>query len=371
MSNTRLQFQFKRRKGPPPTTLILLLQLFLFILSISVYCSKPSFCLALPAVAAVVAALPTHPKSQHYKWSQSVESATGIASSMETSSSSTSFSRYNDDDDDALPSLVLRSKKRIRNVNPYNHQAVAVADIFASYPRFISWKNVTFGFCSMKPRVVATTKKNNNKNSNTKNCWDVYNPLLGVTFLTFGPPIHTTVVQQTTNNHKLSSSSRRTNGSTSGVFSRIKQLVSSSVGTPTNRTTIVVTQIPIVGGLLVNNKNRKRVSKLSNDDDGTRTQQSLDHGSLRFEFQQDVAFSTSTSTATDDDTRDGDDRHQIQITTGLKTQIVGYNPAIVGDAPVNPIRKVVYLSSQRLVHAYVMYRFHAYASSELNSRVQM
>jgi len=42
----------------------------------------------------------------------------------------------------------------------------------------------------------------------------------------------------------------------------------------------------------------------------------------------------------------------------------GYYPAIAGPAPVNPIRKAAYLSSQSLIHAYVMWRFHGMVLTE-------
>jgi len=345
MTNTRLQLQFNRRKAPPVALVLLLL------LSIA---SKPTIFKTPPVAAATAAvasaALHHSPRNnQKFRWSQSVDSATGVASSLETSSSST-FLRYtrddddDDDDDDASPFVVGTTKRRNvmdQSSRRRSHIRRRAAEIFASYPQYISWNSVSFGFCSTK-RVA--NPNNNNGGSKKKNannprddCFDIYNPFVGVTFLTFGPLSHTVQTK------KIS----RRNG---GIFSRFKKSLSSSCSTNLQllEHTIFVTEIPILSGCLVNRR------KLTNKSDRN---ESTYYGSLRFEFQQDVS------------TTDKDDLHQV--TTGLKTQIIGYTPAIVGDAPVNPIRKVVYLSSQRLVHAYVMYRFHAYASSEMRRAIEL
>ena len=44
----------------------------------------------------------------------------------------------------------------------------------------------------------------------------------------------------------------------------------------------------------------------------------------------------------------------------LESRVEDYHPAISGGVPVNPVRRLMYLGSQRLVHAYVMHRFHCY-----------
>jgi hypothetical protein len=56
---------------------------------------------------------------------------------------------------------------------------------------------------------------------------------------------------------------------------------------------------------------------------------------------------------------------------GIESQICGnYRPALAGAAPVHPLRKALYLSSQSLVHAYVMWRFHGRAASRMIESIE-
>lgn len=42
----------------------------------------------------------------------------------------------------------------------------------------------------------------------------------------------------------------------------------------------------------------------------------------------------------------------------VESRIMGYRPWLVGSAPVSPIRKFLYLSTQSKMHAYITWRFH-------------
>lgn len=96
-----------------------------------------------------------------------------------------------------------------------------------------------------------------------------------------------------------------------------------------NHMSEVITEIPILGGMLTCRcHDRENVDKNDN--------QSL--GMLQFEYLQ-------------------QQNKKSQIGK-MKTRIVNYKPAIAGCAPLNRVRKLFYLSLQRPIHAYVMWRFH-------------
>lgn len=298
-----------------------------FLLSI-VY--KPTILFARLAVAGKVTATATVlPRSKSpttttnkFRWSQSVDSVTGVASSLETSSFTSMFSKYEGDDGELLP-MVTRLRRLCI------HRRVAEI-ILTSYPQFVARKSVTFGLLSTKRR--ASTNQEGLKNGRRDNlegdyCVDLYNPLLGVSFLTFGPVRH---------HHHIQKNMKVKFGA---IFSMILPFV--GVTQLVNERSNFITEIPIIGGCLVNRKCRKITT--------SEAEQRPHYGSLRFEIQQDKSLQY-----------DRGNIHHLQTTMELKTQIIGYTPTIVGIAPVNPIRKLVYYSSQRLAHAYVMFRFHTH-----------
>jgi hypothetical protein len=47
----------------------------------------------------------------------------------------------------------------------------------------------------------------------------------------------------------------------------------------------------------------------------------------------------------------------------LVTSIQGYRPALCGQSPVHPLRSTLYLWTQSIVHAHIMWRFHRYCCS--------
>jgi len=224
----------------------------------------------------------------NFQWSASVDSTSGVASSLEESLWHSSLSKKR--------ASLLKFSKQTR---------ILASEIFESYPHFLSLKKVTFGLCSVK--------KNDNK---VDHCIDLYCTLFKrVTLLSFGRP-------------------------TKSFYNSKESASQQHYG--------VVTEIPILGGCLVNNRIRK-----VKDEESTNPYY---YGRLRFELIiQDLA-------------KEGN-KNEFPYTARLKTQIIGYKSAIVGDVPVNPLRKLTYLSTQRLVHAYVMFRFHAYASSQIIDNV--
>lgn len=50
-------------------------------------------------------------------------------------------------------------------------------------------------------------------------------------------------------------------------------------------------------------------------------------------------------------------------TSSIVTRVSGYRPALTGQPPVSRIRSAVYVSTQSLIHAGVMWRFHRYCWS--------
>ena len=111
-----------------------------------------------------------------------------------------------------------------------------------------------------------------------------------------------------------------------------------------NRRRSIQVDFPVIGGLL----------------DGKRQAQATvspikisEHGRIRFVVEQEEVKIQ--------DTCKEKSRRSQTLWSNLRIESSicgGYCPAISGGAPVNALRKVAYLSSQSLVHAYVMWRFH-------------
>ena len=104
---------------------------------------------------------------------------------------------------------------------------------------------------------------------------------------------------------------------------------------------------PVIGGLL----DGKRDATYSS------SKNTNEHGCIRFVVEQEEIR---------DGVGDGKqrDRRCWRIVRLESCICDGYHPAIAGAVPVNPIRKAAYLSSQSLIHAYVMWRFHGMVLTE-------
>ena len=55
----------------------------------------------------------------------------------------------------------------------------------------------------------------------------------------------------------------------------------------------------------------------------------------------------------------------------LETRIIQFKPSLAGSVPIRMIGKTIYLYSQRIVHAYVMWRYHKYIHTELSKLTQV
>lgn len=51
-------------------------------------------------------------------------------------------------------------------------------------------------------------------------------------------------------------------------------------------------------------------------------------------------------------------------TSSITTRLFGYRPTLIGQPPISMIRSAFYLSTQSLIHAGVMWRFHRYCWSQ-------
>jgi hypothetical protein len=107
-------------------------------------------------------------------------------------------------------------------------------------------------------------------------------------------------------------------------------------GTPTStcHSKTVQTVIPILDGLLV------RKSVRVNHQDNEQAKKSFGHLRLIARFENDTRTPLNPIT--------------------ISTELIDYPPTIVGPAPVCSLRKALYLKSQGLLHAYVMWRFHGH-----------
>ena len=94
----------------------------------------------------------------------------------------------------------------------------------------------------------------------------------------------------------------------------------------------VLSSIPVLGGLLA--------CCVGDEASATSSKERL--GELRFQLTQNA-------------------KHGLRI----ETRMVDYRPSIAGMPPVDCLRKSLYSSSQRLMHAYVMWRFHNHCYSML------
>ena len=100
-------------------------------------------------------------------------------------------------------------------------------------------------------------------------------------------------------------------------------------------TRIETFSLPIMGGLLSSKSGDK-----------------TDQGSLLFSFRSDATISNPN-----DNIQDG--------CLTIRTAIVGYRPWLAGPAPLAAWRRRAYLSSQSLIHAYVMWRYHRHVCQTL------
>jgi len=255
----------------------------------------------------------------NYQWEASIDNKTGLASSKETS----------------YASFLQNEKKLFKN-----HQKIKAEEVFVKYPQFLGSKEVLFGLLTTRSDIPDDSdnelkkckdeKTDVKEKQKSKLCNNDYHeiclpiPFVTIPFLKFG-------------RHKTK------------FRSRMKQ-----------KGRVVTTDIPIVGGLLTcsypdkqNSTSRKKhcITEFS-------------HGKLRFKYTQQELL-PSLIQRMHGKVKPTCSPGRI-IASKLQTQIIDYRPSLAGEGlPLNPMRKMLYLSLQRPTHAYVMWRFHKYFHEQL------
>lgn len=265
-------------------------------------------------------------KRTTYQWKANLHRSTGVATSFEQSifKSSTSTS-------------TLSASKDSQNI------IIILQEIFSRYPKYLSRPSLTFGLCktsSSSSLLPSSSSITNNLQSS----------ILHLNLLSFGTP---RLIQSSS-----SSSKKKLLKDTKYCRQSINSMNDDNVDI------ICCVEIPIVGGLLANiNIDCKEEVE--------------DNGCLRFTFLQQQQQSTTTPQSTNNN-----NNHDNQITTRivLTTQIAGnYRPTIACGTssssssrlllPISKFRKLVYCSTQRMVHTYVMWRYHDHVVNEYMKKI--
>ena len=262
-------------------------------------------------------------KRRSYQWDAKLHQSTGIATSFEQS-----IFRYkhqqppicNVEDVDGSSSILHRppplsttKKKQIKQI---------IQDIFSSYPKFLSKSSLTFGLCRSIPSDVEK-----------EDCNHLQTSLLHLNVLTFGK---TLIVK-----------------SPKHIFIDNKALLS------TEKEVVCCIEIPIEGGLLANIESKSSTT--------TKSKKDKDHGCIRFTWLQ--TKQPKQPNQQQDFKKHNKYHHPEKII--LITEIRGnYHPTLAGNKlPISNMRKVLYYSTQRMVHTYVMWRYHDYVVKEYSRRI--
>ena len=184
-------------------------------------------------------------------------------------------------------------------------------EIFSKYPQFLGERTLTLGLCS-----VAPSKKNPHQ------C-NLRSSIIPVDVLIFGSP------------RIVSSKSSKFETIGGGDGSEICEKI------------ICCVEIPIVGGLLAHT---------SSKDDAINSDSEF--GFLKFTWIQQSENKV-------------DKLQQRQSDIILVTEIAGYyRPTLAGkNTPIPYWRKKLYCSTQRMFHAYVMWRYHGFVANEFTRSV--
>lgn len=136
-------------------------------------------------------------------------------------------------------------------------------------------------------------------------------------------------------------------------FSKVVLLTFGPVQEVSKNTNKYKVKLPITGGLLAMQEETN--SKIL----GNRK----DYGCLLFQ-----THCCDSVRLMNDDGTNKKQTNTNSLTCNLQTDIAGnYCPRIAGPAPVSSLRKWMYLSSQSIVHAYVMFRFHNTWNKRINT----
>lgn len=238
-------------------------------------------------------------RARRFRWRASLDRNTGEASATEIST--------------CTPRR--RSKRAGAQDAPITScDEKSLIDLLKSYPVWLSRPSVSFGVLRIsglsKPRDVTRTRTNGiEAQQGSAIGMSINDSLFGLNLLCFGNPQSTVTAM-------------KANGG--------------------NRRRSIQVDFPVIGGLLDGKRQTQGV---------TSTNDINEHGCIRFIVEQEEVKMRDEEKAQ----RSQAFWSNVRIESSICD---GYCPAISGSAPVNPIRKVAYLSSQSLVHAYVMWRFH-------------
>ena len=206
------------------------------------------------------------PKKGSFAWKATVDRATGLASSQESS-------------------RVPQRSTLFRILDQHDTVRKLSKDLFSDYPSWLCRFHVTFGFL----KAVQ---------SNENGSYEIQDRIFGIRLLTFGKARTRALTRKTVQ--------RKNNESP-------KQLSTSTV------------TLPITGGLLSRTVPRKSKSAMV--------------------FTLTALRSMESSTLPLQSCR-------------IVTELSGFRPLLAGEAPIRPFRACLYLSTQSIIHAHVMWRLH-------------
>jgi len=219
-----------------------------------------------------------------------------------------------------IASSFEQSVFEVRGINeislPNKDEVTKMArQLFSNYPDFLGRPSLTLGLCRAVP--------------SSKNC-HLQTSLFPLDVLTFGTPRVVSSKPHSRNSH----------GEKWGDGISIIGLGE----------VLCCIEIPIVGGLLVANN-----LDPSSSSSKSITKREHDHGCLRFTW-----LSIKN-------------HRQQQPKIVLVTEIAGnYRPSLAGNKLPTPAwRNMVYCSTQRMFHAYVMWRFHLFVAKEYRRKIIM
>ena len=242
-----------------------------------------------------------------FTWRANLNGLTGVATSFEQS-----VFQPENNDDIMHPST---NKKVVQKI---------VQDIFSQYPIYLGSPSLTLGLCRS---VVSSTTSHVMKNENEDSYCNLQTSLFHFNMLSFGKPrliksnsnIRSTIVDNVC----------RFSDDTDTTIIKDGEI-------------ICCVEIPIVGGLL------------ANVNDSISTGSNEDHGCLRFTWLQ---------------TQPNNYQHTSKII--ILTEIAGrYQPALAGTKlPISKLNNILYCSTQRMLHVYVMWRYHNHVVKEYRRRL--